>query len=319
MRPDGFPIVLIILDHISRDPASVPLFLDYLNSKHPNIKFTMEVEQNCSISFLDCLVTKCGNKFHTSVYRKPTFPGLGTSFFSFCSFLFKLNVIKTLINRGYNVCSQFSRVHEEFETLKRFFIANGFPLPLINAQIKKYLASKFTPQVKDVSQQRNFYCCIPYFGPSSETLAHETNLLFSKYFANVNLKVILVNSFKIGSFFPYKDTLPKHMRSSLVYKFSCARCASAYVGMTTRNLYTRVAEHCGRSSRTGSVLTRPPNSAIRIHAESCDVRISEQNFEILSSTSNETDLKILESLFIHKLKPNLNSANSSFPLQLVNR
>ena len=146
---------------------------------------------------IDCLVTKCDNKFHTSVFRKPTFTGLGTSFFSFCSFRFKLNAIRTLINRGYKVCSDFSYVHKEFEILKAFFVDNGYPLPFINSQIKKFLASKFTPQVRSVSQPRNLYCCIPYFGPSSETLSHEINKLFSNYFANIKLNIIMVNSFKI--------------------------------------------------------------------------------------------------------------------------
>ena len=35
------------------------------------------------------------------------------------------------------------------------------------------------------------------------------------------------------------------LKSSLVYKFSCAQCASEYVGMTARTLGTRVDEHVG--------------------------------------------------------------------------
>ena len=35
------------------------------------------------------------------------------------------------------------------------------------------------------------------------------------------------------------------LKSSLVYKFSCAQCASEYVGMTARTLSTRVDEHVG--------------------------------------------------------------------------
>ena len=89
------------------------------------------------------------------------------------------------------------------------------------------------------------YCSLPYFGPASETMSSELKLLFSKYFANVNHRVLLVNNFKIGSFFRYKDTLPLHMRASLVYKYSCARCASAYVGMTSRNLYSLGSQNIG--------------------------------------------------------------------------
>ena len=55
------------------------------------------------------------------------------------------------------------------------------------------------------------------------------------------------------------------LKSSLEYKFSCAQCASEYVGMTARTLGTRVDEHVGVSYRTGAHLTQPPHSAIRDH------------------------------------------------------
>ena len=58
-------------------------FLQYLNNQHDNMKFTCEIEENDSISFLDCLITRNGDKLDTSVYRKTTFTGLGLSFFQF--------------------------------------------------------------------------------------------------------------------------------------------------------------------------------------------------------------------------------------------
>ena len=106
--------------------------------------------------------------------------------------------------------------------------------------------------------------------------------------------------------------------SSLVYKFSCACCASEYVGSTIRTLHTRVAEHAGRSFRTGSLLTVPPHSNIRQHVLSCGVPVSIDNFKVMGNTKFPTDLRILESFFIHKLKPKLNDAQSSFPLHIVN-
>ena len=63
------------------DKAHSSLLLNYANSKHPNIKFTMETESSNSLSFLDVKVSRNNNKFTTSVYRKPTFSGIGTSFF----------------------------------------------------------------------------------------------------------------------------------------------------------------------------------------------------------------------------------------------
>ncbi|NJN44452.1 MAG: hypothetical protein HC806_06855 [Anaerolineae bacterium] len=81
-------------------------FLKYLNSRHPNIKFTIEEEKSSCLPFLDTLVHK-GSSFSTSVFRKGTFTGLGMSFFSFCTHKFKLNSLMTLIARGYTVSSTY--------------------------------------------------------------------------------------------------------------------------------------------------------------------------------------------------------------------
>jgi hypothetical protein len=64
------------------------------------------------------------------------------------------------------------------------------------------------------------------------------------------------------------------MGSFLVYKFSSARCASAYVEMTACNFNIRVAEHRGMSYRTGQLQLRL-HSAVRTHAEQCNVPLLE--------------------------------------------
>ena len=92
------------------------------------------------------------------------------------------------------------------------------------------------------------------------------------------------------------------MRSSLVYEFSCAHCTSKYVGSTIRALCSRVAEHAGRSSRTGNILVHPSHSSIRLRVESkCDVDVIEDSFKVLNLSPNNLDLRILESLNIFKL------------------
>ena len=109
------------------------------------------------------------------------------------------------------------------------------------------------------------------------------------------------------------------MISSAVYKYSCDICSSDYVGVTSRNLYMRVAEHGGRSFRTNIPLTHPPHSVVREHSEWCGGGVALPNFSILACASNSVDLKILESLYIKQDKPILNSQNSSFPLAIVSR
>ena len=55
------------------------------------------MEDNGSLPFLDVLVSKTNNGATTSVYRKPSFTGLGTNYLSLIPRLFKINAIKTLL------------------------------------------------------------------------------------------------------------------------------------------------------------------------------------------------------------------------------
>ena len=57
---------------IFKDPTYGQPFLAYLNSRHPNIKFTCETEQNHTLSFLDSTITNNNGTLSTGVYRKST-------------------------------------------------------------------------------------------------------------------------------------------------------------------------------------------------------------------------------------------------------
>ena len=130
------------------------------------------------------------------------------------------------------------------------------------------------------------YVTLTYFNQHSNKLKLELSTLFRKYFQDTSFHVIFVNPFTIGSIFSHKEKLPKEMRNSLVYKFSCAQCASEYIGSTSRLLASRVAEHSGRSLRTGRVLAHPSHSNIREHAKSCGAPITLDHFTILDSCSS---------------------------------
>ena len=52
----------------SKDIAS--RFLDFLNSRHPNIKFTIELEENREIPFLDVCIKRDHNTFSTTIHHK---------------------------------------------------------------------------------------------------------------------------------------------------------------------------------------------------------------------------------------------------------
>ena len=301
-----------------RCPSHAHKFLDYLNNQHPKIKFTMEMEQDQELSFLDVNVKRCSGKIETSVYRKPSFTGLGTSFFSFVSYRFKICAIKTLIHRAYHICSNFQSIHREFNFIKSFFKYNGFPESLVNSNINKFLNKIYDPPIKvcTVSKLQK-YVVLPYFGPQSEKLKKELCLMLSKFYSYMDVKIVLKNSHTIGSLFRFKDRIPIACQSSVVYSFCCASCDASYIGSTKRSLHCRFEQHLGRSHRTGMWLSRPDPSPIRSHADTCTSNISIKDFKIIGRERNLQDLRLLESLHILKHKPNLNDHTSAVQLNVV--
>ena len=206
--------------------------------------------------------------------------------------------------------------------MRDYFRSNDFCTSFIDRRISQFLEKVFgcSKGVTEtgVTHEKPIYFSFPYFDPFSEKLKQDLLTLLSKYYSKDKFCVILVNNFTIGSFFNYKDKLPLHLRSSLVYKYSCVYCTSEYVGMTTRTLGTRVAEHAGISFRSGVPLTSPPHSAVRDHSELCSTNVDINNFKVLATSSSEIDLKILESIHIFKSRPGLNSQLSSYPLVVMN-
>ena len=141
-------------------------------------------------------------------------------------------------------------------------------------------------------------------------------MVISKFFPQLDLKVIFQNKFSVGSFFRFKDRVPQLVKSNVVYFYKCGQCEATYCGETIRHLHTRIAEHKGVSPRTGRPIASPTNSSIRQHSELNDHPIVQTNFKILA-TSNRFDIKTVESIFIHKLKPTLNDSNASTPLHIL--
>ena len=82
-------------------------FLNFLNNKHPNIKFTIEKQVNHSIIFLDVFISGVDNQNLTlQTYHKSTDTGILLNFKSFTSFLYNISLIKCLIVRSFKICNK---------------------------------------------------------------------------------------------------------------------------------------------------------------------------------------------------------------------
>ena len=47
-------------------------FHEHLKRPNVDIRFTKEIEENCKIPFLDCIVGRHNKRLRTTIYRKPT-------------------------------------------------------------------------------------------------------------------------------------------------------------------------------------------------------------------------------------------------------
>ena len=106
-------------------------FLDFLNKRHPNIKFTIEKEISHSMAFLDVFILSISDQNLTlQTYHKSTYTNLLLNFKSFTSFSFKISLIKCLIDRLFKICNNGNSFHNDTENIKSNHIKNAYP-PLV--------------------------------------------------------------------------------------------------------------------------------------------------------------------------------------------
>ena len=111
--------------------------LQIISINNRKTKFTSEIEEIGSLSFLDIKISRENNKFVTSVYRKPTFSGVFTNFESFIPDIYKRGLIETLLHRSFRLCSNYENFHQEIESLKSILLkGNSYLHKLVN-QVKK--------------------------------------------------------------------------------------------------------------------------------------------------------------------------------------
>lgn len=300
---------------IFKDESSANNFLEFVNSIHPNLEFTIEKESNNVLPFLDVNVTREQNCFNTSVYRKPTFTGLCNSYFSFCPTVFKLNAIKTLIFRAYHISSNFTFFHNEIVYLKQLFSNNGYPSKIVDVFVKKFLNKIYSSATKThtVSKQ-SIYIPLLYLGPPSVNFVKYLSQQLCKFYPQISFHFAMKNSHTIDKYFKFKDKIPTDLCSNVIYEFRCALCNECYIGSTSKQYKIRVYQHLGKSPRTNRPVSTLLHSSPREHCFNNSHPFNSDNFKIIDSAVDSFDLRILESIYIFKNKPTLNIDQSAVPL-----
>jgi len=117
-------------------------FLTYLNSKHKNIEFTIECENDKTLNFLDVTLDTSGGKLSTRIYRKPTFTGLLMNYFSFTPMTYKIGLVRCLIDRIYKINNSWAGYDCDLNKLFSILKRNLYPRNLCNKIAHNYLELK---------------------------------------------------------------------------------------------------------------------------------------------------------------------------------
>ena len=306
---------------IFKEKEHIDKFLKLLNGLHENIKFTVELENNSTLPFLDIAIQRVDGKYETSTYNKPTDTGLYTTSKSFCDNRYKKGLLSCLFNRAWRLASNFHNATKDINALIQRLKLNGyhedFIMKILNKTINKFYpdneckgntenitdenSPEISPSTNLISERiRSTYILKLPYSDGSHILKNKIKNLVSDGY--IDLKIIFKTT-KIIDHLSKKSRTPKEMLANLIYQFDCHEDNSSYIGETSRHLYTRVGEHfIGQGTKS-----------VHDHIKSCSNCISLNGKQIISkfkilkpNLSHENRRRITESICIKKFAPTLN-------------
>ena len=105
-----------------------------------SILFTMELEQNRSLPFMDVRFTRLpSGALEREVYRKPTHTNRYIHADSHQPMNVKSATIRCLVDRAFKVCSSNTIRERELETIRTIMVENGYKRKFVNKVIRRQI------------------------------------------------------------------------------------------------------------------------------------------------------------------------------------
>ena len=226
-------------DCITCFPQNLQVYiLEHFNAFHPKIQFTIEVEKNKSLDFLDMTLDhKNGPKIRTKWYQKPTSSGRYLSYFSEVPHHWKVNVVNNLFQRAIRLSDKCYRP----ESMKRAYdllLNNEYPPGLLKKLSRKCEYRCETEGRRQPTQKidPSRLIKVPYVRGLSEKL--------KKCWQPYNFQPVFCSQNSSKQLFSkLKSSVPPEKASNVVYKIDCKNCEAAYIGVTKRYLGERIRSH----------------------------------------------------------------------------
>ena len=283
------------MDDILRDIKEyrIDQKLREINDYHPILTFTIEKEKGASLSFLDMNNSCKDGKLTSTWYTKATDTGLTMNYHALAPLRYKRSVVSGFIYRIFYACSNWKNFDESLGKAKRILDNNQYPSafyePIIEKTLSRIIENKAKNDDEEEDQEKKMFF-VQYRGRVTDKFESALRYIKAhiKFIATINQTKACLSSLK--------QSIDKSLKSGLVYKSSCPRCPSCYVGQTSRHLITRMKEHNGKSK------------PVRRHFEAREYQFTMDDVEINKSTSKSMcHLMTLEALLIRSIKPNFNT------------
>ena len=310
------------------EPQNVNLVENALNNFHDSIKFTHELEQSGKIAFLDVLIKRTeNNEIETSVYRKPTNTDIYMNWMSHAPAIWKIATLKSLIKRAFMISSTQAALEEELNHIQQAFCdLNDYPRKLVETIIRneqnnfqrEQLDRDITEEEREEKEEEKPVALtlnIPYAGGVGEEMVSKLKKYIcntvNKFEKKVSISAVY-KATKIGSRFNIKDKIAFENKHNVVYHTDCPtkKCKSHYIGQTKCRIEKRTDQHNGSDEKSHLVKHAKKTKHKRVRCT--DVKI------LGSGYRTDFTRKISESLYIKKLKPDLNVQKDSYKLSLFN-
>ena len=274
--------------HWPHSRSDLDMFLDHLNSLCPSIQFTMEIEDERKLPFLDVQVTRDAESgiFRTAVYRKPTHTDRYLHYESYHPAHVKTGVIRTLLQRSRRICNSEAASTKEMRHIQKVFGNNGYPTNFI----RRAMNPKPT---LDSTQEVVATVTIPYIRGTSESIR--------RILSKENIRVAFRSRTTVRSILTnVRPRISQHDKKGVVYCIPCQDCDKVYVGETGRTLNIRQKEH-KRHLFNGNT----EDSAVAAHAHQEVHDIDWENTFVLDYDDDFFKRKVKEALLIRQ-KSNFN-------------
>lgn len=274
------------------------------------LKFTYEIEEKKTISFLDVRITRSNNSLITTVHTKLTNSGECLNYNSIAPTRYKTAVIRTFLHRAYRICSNWQLLHHEIDRIKQLLSNNNFPMKSIEDEIQKFLNKKLDNNKYVINNNNPVKL---YFKNQMTSQykqdEHRLKQIISDYTApteennHINL-TIYYKSKKLKNLFIRNNSrkIEDSKKSHLVYQYSCPNegCSPStlYVGYTECALVDRMRNH----TQSGSIMTHNRET----HGTKLSTNDILEQTTILRHFHKKDDLLIAEALLIKEMNPKLN-------------